>query len=182
MASLKICTLKCYFCWMYIMFEPKKYRGVMYDNTEEWCKIWGGNELLWKMTWVIWRTLTQHWKISKFALLMGSFRPTYTMFEVKSTEELCVIILKIDANSEGKMTYAFINDMRNLANFTEALKIFKFALWETFFSKIYNVWAKKLQRSYVLWHWRVMKYLKKLVEGTLCKKNLSQWSWMKFIL
>ena len=50
------------------------------------------------------------------------------MFEVKSTEELCVIILKIDANFEGKMTYAFINDMRNLVNFTGALKIFKFAL------------------------------------------------------
>ena len=44
-ASLKICTLMCYFCRNYIMLEPKKYRGVMYHNTEEWCKIWRGTEL-----------------------------------------------------------------------------------------------------------------------------------------
>ena len=36
--SLKICTLACYFCWKYIMFEPKDYRGVMCNNTEEWRK------------------------------------------------------------------------------------------------------------------------------------------------
>ena len=40
-ASLKICNLICYFCRKYIMFEPKKYRGVICHNTEEWCKIWG---------------------------------------------------------------------------------------------------------------------------------------------
>ena len=34
----KICTLMCYFCRKYIMFEPKKYRGIMCHNTEEWCK------------------------------------------------------------------------------------------------------------------------------------------------
>ena len=31
----KICTLMCYFCRKYIMFEPKKYRGIMCHNTEE---------------------------------------------------------------------------------------------------------------------------------------------------
>ena len=28
-------------------------------------------------------------------------------------------------------------------------------------NKVYNVWAKKVQRSYVSWHWRVMQNLKK---------------------
>ena len=42
----------------------------------------------------------------------------------------------------------------------EHWKILKFALWETFLSKVY-VWAKTLLRSYVSWHWRVMQYLKK---------------------
>ena len=39
------------------------------------------------------------------------------MLELKSTEELCLITLKIDAKFEGKLTCAFKNDMSNLANF-----------------------------------------------------------------
>ena len=38
-ASVKICTLMCYFCRKYIMFEPKKCTVVMCHNTEECCKI-----------------------------------------------------------------------------------------------------------------------------------------------
>ena len=44
-AGLKVCTLLCYFCWKYIMFESKRCRGVMCHNTEEWCKIWGRTDL-----------------------------------------------------------------------------------------------------------------------------------------
>ena len=36
----KMCTLMGSFCTKYIMFELKKYRGVMFDDTEDWCKIW----------------------------------------------------------------------------------------------------------------------------------------------
>ena len=55
-ASLQICTLMCYFCRKYIMFEPKKYRDIMCHNTEEWFKILRRNWLvLWKMTWRIWQ-------------------------------------------------------------------------------------------------------------------------------
>ena len=39
------------------------------------------------------------------------------MFELKITEELCSMALKVDAKFEGKLTCAFQNDMRNLANF-----------------------------------------------------------------
>ena len=41
----------------------------------------------------------------------------YTMFEIKSTEELDLMTLKIDVKFEGKLTRAFQNDMKNLANF-----------------------------------------------------------------
>ena len=44
-ASLKICTLMCYFCRKYIMFEPKRYKGDMCHNTKEWWKIWRGADL-----------------------------------------------------------------------------------------------------------------------------------------
>ena len=39
------------------------------------------------------------------------------MFELKSTEELDSMTLKIDVKFEGKLTCAFQNDMKNLANF-----------------------------------------------------------------
>ena len=39
------------------------------------------------------------------------------MFELKSTEELRFITLKIDAKFEGKLTCPFQNDMRNLESF-----------------------------------------------------------------
>ena len=39
------------------------------------------------------------------------------MFELKGTGELCLMELNIDAKFEGKLTFAFKNDMRNLGNF-----------------------------------------------------------------
>ena len=39
------------------------------------------------------------------------------MFELKKAEELFFMALKIGAKFEGKLTYAFQNDMKNLANF-----------------------------------------------------------------
>ena len=39
------------------------------------------------------------------------------MFELKkSTEELSLIVLRIDEKFEGKLTCTFYNDMKNLAN------------------------------------------------------------------
>ena len=36
----KICTLMGWFWPKYIMFELKKYRGVMFGDTQDWCKVW----------------------------------------------------------------------------------------------------------------------------------------------
>ena len=49
--------------------------------------------------------------------------------------------MKIDANTEG-MTYGFINDMRNLVNFTEALENLKICTLRDFLSKANNVELK----------------------------------------
>ena len=38
----------------------------------------------------------------------------------KSTRKLCLIALNIDAKFEGKLTFAFKNDMRNLRNFHQS--------------------------------------------------------------
>ena len=60
----------------------------------------------------------------------------------------------MDANFDG-------NDMKNLVNFTGALKNFKICtLRNLLLSKVYNAWYKKLQ-SYVSWDRRVIQYLRK---------------------
>ena len=42
-----------------MMFDIKKCRGVMFDGTEDWCKIWFLQlALLSKMTWGVWQIFT----------------------------------------------------------------------------------------------------------------------------
>ena len=58
----------------YIMFELKKYRGVMFDGTEYWCKIWKKKWLVFsKMTWGIWEIFTRAFESLKIGTLMGFF-------------------------------------------------------------------------------------------------------------
>ena len=53
---------------------------------------------------------------------MGFFWTKYIMFELsESIGEFCLMALNIDATFEGKLTYAFKNDMRNLANFDQSM-------------------------------------------------------------
>ena len=54
-------------------------------------------------------------KSKKFALYVAPLTKVYSVSAKKSTEELCLMAMKIDAKFEGKVTCAFKNDMRNLA-------------------------------------------------------------------
>ena len=55
------------------------------------------------------------WKSKKIALYLAPLTKEYNVWAKKSTEELCLMTLKIDAKFKGKVT-AFKNGMRNLAN------------------------------------------------------------------
>ena len=71
------------------------------------------------------------------------------------------MILKIDAKCEEKLICWFKND-KNLVKFDPSTqKSPKLALSFARMCKIFNVWPKKVQRSYLSWHWRVMQNLKK---------------------
>ena len=98
----QICTLIGSFCWKYIKFHLKKYKGVLSHDTEEW--------------WEIWRKIT--------------------FFVSKMTRIWWILILAL----------------KNLQN-----RCFDWSV----LSKVYNVWPKKVHRSYLSWHWRVMQNLKK---------------------
>ena len=89
-----------YFCPKYMRFELEKYRGVIFHDTEQWCKIWINLDLVvLKLAWGIGWTFIKALKNLKICPLMGSFCPKR------------------------------------------------------------NVLARKFQRNYVSWHWRVMQNL-----------------------
>ena len=101
----KISTLIGSFRAKYILFELKKYRGVMFHETEEGYKIWRGIDLLFEN----WRKefdkfWPEHSKLSKIFTLMGSSWAKYILFEPKKyigsifheTEEWCKIWKKTD--------------------------------------------------------------------------------------
>ena len=86
--KLKICTLMSCFWRKYKMFELKKYRGVMFDSTEYWRKIWRKTNLCFQK-WHeefskfspehVRRIFDEFWpkqsKISKICTLMDCFWP-----------------------------------------------------------------------------------------------------------
>ena len=68
----------------YILFELKKYRGVISHKTEEGSKIWRGIDLPFQ-NWhkefdKFW---PEHSNVSKIFFLMGSFWANYTFFQLK---------------------------------------------------------------------------------------------------
>ena len=141
-ASLKICNLVCYFCQKYIIFEPKKYRRVMCRNNWRMMQNLKRNWLvLWKMTWEIWRNLTQHSKVSNghfngllltnvynvWAKKVQSYGSLYWRSMQMLKEKWLVV-------SKMKWGIWWISP--------EHLQILKFAIWETFPSKVYDVELK----------------------------------------
>ena len=104
------------------------------------CKNWRGTDLCF---WKRHEELSEFWSnTSKFQNLhfIGLFLAiVYNIWAKKNTGESCVIILKIDPNFEGKVTCGFINDLRNLFNFTGALKIIKNLHFERLFSPSYII-------------------------------------------
>ena len=86
----------------------------------------------------------------------------YKVSAKKSMEEICLIIPKSGAKFEEKLIFCFRND-KNLVNFVIwALKSLKNLHFDWSLScKVCNVWLKKVRRSYISWHWRVMQNLKK---------------------
>ena len=100
----QICTFIGFVYWKYIKVELECCRGVMPQNTEEWCKVRKKTNFLFKK----WQEFREFWpehsKVSKISTLIGSFCAKYIMFHLKKyrgvifhdTEELCKIWGKTD--------------------------------------------------------------------------------------
>ena len=83
----KIYTLMGCFWPKYIMFELKTYRGVIFHDTREWCKIWRKSDL-WFGKWheEFGKTSSEHMKVSKLGLLLGPFVQSRRCMRLKFTE------------------------------------------------------------------------------------------------
>ena len=118
----------------------------MFHDTKKWYKIWLA---VWKMTWGI-------------GTLMWSCYPKQKIIELKinrgvmyhDNEEWCKIWRGFGLSYQ--------NWHHNLTNFDPSTPISqKFALQWLLLNKVYNVWANKVQKKYVWWHWRLMQNLRK---------------------
>ena len=113
----KIFTLMCSFWAKYIMFEPKKYRGVIFDDIEEWYKIWRKTDW-WFEKWheKFGKFSPEHLGVSKLGLCWDHFVQGRKGTPILFIEELCVMEIKNNSKFKEELTCAFKNDTRNLAN------------------------------------------------------------------
>ena len=80
----KMFTLMGSFWVKYILFEMKNYREVIFHETKEGYKIWGGIDLSFQ-NWhkEFGKFWPEHSRVSKMFTLMGSFWANYIFFELK---------------------------------------------------------------------------------------------------
>ena len=142
----------------YMRFELKKYRGVIFHDTGQWCKIWINPELaVSKMAWGIGRTFIRAPHSLKTVHWWALFVQSIYCFSLKISEALRAMTLKGVAKFKHKLRYGLKNDIRNMVNFhasswkSEHLHFDWIRL-----SKAYKYLDEKAQQRYDSWHWRVM--------------------------
>ena len=138
----------------HMKFELKKYRGVIFKNTEQWYKVWMNPDLVVsKMAWRFGWTFIRAPKSLQNGTLKASFCSNVSnveMFQFENFRELCVMTLKGAAKFKGNLTYGLKNDIRNLVNSrtrtwkSENLQFNRILLTET-----YKDLDEKVQMSYV---------------------------------
>ena len=114
----KTYTLMGCFWPKYIMFELKKYRGVIFHDTGEWRKIWTKTDLWFgKRHEEFGNFSLEHSKVSKLRLWWNRFIQSREFMSVKFRGELCVMTMKNESKFEEELPCQFKIDMRNLTNF-----------------------------------------------------------------
>ena len=94
----------------------------------------------------------------KVCALMGPFWSKYIMFERKNYRGIICHDTKGYVIFKQKLTGGLKNDIRNLINFHASIrKSENLHFDELVLSKAYKVLDKKVQKSYVSWHWRLIQ-------------------------
>ena len=160
----RIFILMCSFWAKYILFELKKYRGVILHETEEGYKVWRGIDMFQNWYKEFDKLWPEHSEVSKIFTLMGSFWAKNILLELKKYRGVI-----FHETGEGYKIWrgidlSFQNWHKQFDKFwPEHSKVSKiFILMGSFWAKYILFELKKVQRScYLSWHWRVMQSLKK---------------------
>ena len=93
--------------------------------------------------------------------LIWFFCPKLRMYEFKIYRVVICHDYEKITKLEEELTCRFKIDKRTLMNFDRSTQNSKKLLFNVLpLTKVYNVWVKKGQRSYVWWHWILMQNLK----------------------
>ena len=144
----KMFTLMGSFWGNYVLFELKKYRGVIFGDIEEWYKIWRKTNM-WFGKWQEFGKFSpEHSKESKLGLWWDPFVKSWKCMTLKFTEELCVMTMKNDTKIEEELTCRFKIDLRKIL--TQGLKSLKKLCFNWLLvTEVYIVWGAKVQTSYL---------------------------------
>ena len=145
------------------MFDLKKYRGVIFHDTEEWCNNWRKTGLLLEKWQEFCKFSPEQLKVSKLAYWWDPLIQSKKSVSLKFREKLCVMtIWRMMQNLErnwlviSKFTrriwWILTRGPENLNNFNFDVLLL---------SKVYIVWGKKVQRSYISWNWREIQNLER---------------------
>ena len=101
----KICTLIGPVRAKYITFDQKKYRGIIFHDTEKSCKVLRKTDL-WSGKWheEFGKFSPEHLKVSKLGLWWDPFVQSRKCMSLKFTEELCVVTMTNDTKIEEELT------------------------------------------------------------------------------
>ena len=114
----KICNLIGCLWPNYIIFDLKKYRGVMFGSTEYWRKSWRKTDFCFqKWHEEFTKFSPEHLKVSKLGLYWDSFVQSWKLMSLRFSGELCVMRMKNGAKNEEELTSQFKTDMSNFDKF-----------------------------------------------------------------
>ena len=106
--------------------------------------------------------LPEHLKVSKLEIWWNPFAQSGKCMILKFTEELCVMTMKNDTKLKRNWLVVLKLTWGTSQILTRALESLKNLCFNWLLvTKVYIVWATKVQRSYLSWHWGVMQILKK---------------------
>ena len=138
----------------YTLFELKKYRGVIFHDIEEWCKIWRKTDLLLgKWPQEFGKFSPEYLKVTKLELWWDPFALSRKCIGLKFTVELCVMAMKNDTKLVEELTCCFKIDIRNFTNFDQST-------WKCHYWNFAHPFAQS-RKGVTLklteeWQWRVM--------------------------
>ena len=124
----------------------------------------------WNFIWVLqkepnavqnFRLLTAQVKFNQICTLIGYFCWKY-MFQLKKVWRLYISWYQRVVQNLKKILF-FVSKMTRICwILIQALKSLKQVHFDwSLLCKVYNVWSKKVLKSYISWHWRVMQNLRK---------------------